>query len=154
MGSAIIELLLFSKEQYNLMGGAVNIALGPVLRIWHEYRIKGEEFHDHAELPSVSELEKAFMYSNMNDVIIGIERSTVFLPYDQMSLDVGAVAKGFAVQRVAESMRNKGYSSFLINAGGDIKAVGAKRDYANSAWNIGVANPGRRSELFRNTANC
>ena len=142
---AIIKLLLFGKEQYDLTGGAVNIALGPVLRIWHKYRTEGHRYPELARLPSVYALEEAFKHSSMNDVIIDMENSTVFLPHEQMSLDVGAVAKGFAVQRVAESMQDKGYDSFLINAGGDVKAVGMKRD--NTSWNVGIANPAGRNEL-------
>ncbi|MCL2874110.1 MAG: FAD:protein FMN transferase [Defluviitaleaceae bacterium] len=143
---AIIDLLVFAKEKYEIASGTVNIALGPVLTIWRSYREAGLRDPESARIPSVEQLQAAHEYSSICNVLIDEERRTVFLPYENMSLDVGSVAKGFAVQRVAEGLKAEGYDSFLINAGGDVKAVGTK--IRNTPWNIGVANPNLSGELI------
>ena len=55
----IIALLLFAKEQYFATGGVLNIAFGPVLKIWHDYRTKGILDPLAAEVPPRQLLEEA-----------------------------------------------------------------------------------------------
>jgi thiamine biosynthesis lipoprotein len=56
-----------------------------------------------------------------------------------MSLDVGAVAKGYAIEKVAVYLENKGISGYLLNVGGNVRAIGTRGD--GKAWNAGVENP-------------
>ena len=56
-----------------------------------------------------------------------------------MSLDVGAIAKGYAAEMIAESLREKGISGYLISIGGNVCAVGAKPD--GKQWTVGIEDP-------------
>ena len=137
---AIIDLLVFAKAAYRESGGVVNVALGSLLRIWHDYRTQGIASPQTASLPPAELLRAAMAHTNIRDVVIDQENRTVFLRDAQMSLDVGALAKGFAVERAMELAREDGFSSGLINGGGDIRITGSprsERDY----WVIGVRNP-------------
>lgn len=136
----IIDMLLFSKEIYDLSDGNVNICLGPVLKIWHNYRENGSHNPDSSELPPMEILNKAMENTDINDLIIDEENSTVFLSNENMSLDVGSTAKGYAVEQVALNARNKGHDRFALNVGGNIRTIGAK-DKKSTPWNIGIRNP-------------
>lgn len=142
----LISLLLFAKEQYYLTGGKLNIALGPVLRVWHEYRERALSDPLSAKVPSRKLLEEAAKHTDIEKVIIDEEASTVYLTDPEMSLDVGAVAKGYAVERTARYFEEQGISSLLISVGGNIRAIGGKPGKRGmEAWNIGIKNPDKES---------
>lgn len=133
----IIELIEFSRELYELTDGTVNVAFGSVLCIWHEYRTKGLENASAAELPPTDKLKAAAEHTDINDVII--DGNTVYFADRELLLDVGAVAKGFALQKVVETLKAEGVTSMLANVGGNICTIGSKPD--GSAWRVAVENP-------------
>mgnify|MGYP000870281818 CR=1 FL=1 len=137
----IIDLLEFSKAWHDKTGGTVNIAMGPVLSIWHEYREHGLNDPDDASLPPMERLLEAQKFCDIQKVIVDPDARTVFLPDKNMRIDVGAVAKGFAVEIVARELQEQGYSSFLISAGGNVKVVGEPLDNTRSKWGIGILDP-------------
>jgi thiamine biosynthesis lipoprotein len=137
----ITDLVKFSIKWHDKSPGACNIALGPVLELWHVARTKGLDFPDQAALPDMAELKKASLLCNLQDVIVDESAGTVFLEKIGMSLDVGAVAKGFACQIVADELKAAGYVSFVISGGGNIIAVGAPKDGIRAKWGIGIQNP-------------
>ena len=135
----IIEMLEFSKEMYTLTNGRVNIAMGSVLSIWHNYRQRGTNDPAKAELPDIKDLEAAAVHTDINDLVIDKENKTVFLIDDEMSLDVGAIAKGYAVEDVALWMKKQGMDGYVLNVGGNVRTVGTKPDGKN--WTVGIENP-------------
>lgn len=135
----IIDLLLYSKEMYSLTNGKINVAMGSVLSIWHIYRNWGLDDPANAELPPIEELEEAKKHTDFNKVEIDEENNTVFLSDPQMTLDVGAIAKGYAVERIAEYLINKGVTDFLINIGGNVRTIGMGKN--NEPWKVGIENP-------------
>ncbi len=135
----IIDLLLFSKEMYDKTHGTVNIAMGSVLKIWHNYRLDGLDNPSEAQLPPLEKLTQAAEHTDINDIIIDEESSTVFLADGEMSLDVGAVAKGYTVEKIAEYLEEKAVTSFIINVGGNIRTVGLNGE--NEPFRAGIENP-------------
>lgn len=136
----IIDLLLFSKEAYELTGGKVNIAFGAVLEIWHEYRTEGIDDPENAKLPPMDALEGMLKHTDMSKVIIDEENSTVYLEDPKMSLDVGAIAKGYATEMVSRVVYVNGLTSGMISVGGNVRTIGGKGDNGQP-WNVGVQNP-------------
>ena len=133
---AIIDLLLDCKEYYELTGGKVNVAMGSVLVLWHEARNDGLNDIVNAYLPDGNALEEAAKHRDISCVVIDEAASTVFLTDAEMRLDVGAVAKGWSVQRVAENAP----AGMLISVGGNVCATGPK-DENGTPWRVGVQNP-------------
>ena len=131
----IIEMLLLAREWHALSGGTVNIALGPVLRIWSDYRAKG------AGLPPMEALEKAALLTDIDDLIINEAAGTVFLSKPGMSLDVGSVAKAYAAQLAVKEAGAAGLRSALISAGGNIISLGKPLDGLRERWSIGIKDP-------------
>ncbi len=137
----IIDLILFSIEWSEKTGGKVNIALGPVLEIWHTYREEALFDPEAAELPPMELLVEASGYTDLDQVIVDSENRTVFLPDSGMSLDVGAVAKGYALELVALQVIEDGLESAIISAGGNIRMIGRPFDGERDRWGIGVQDP-------------
>ena len=135
----IIDLLRYAKEVYALTEGNTNVAMGSVLSIWHKYRSNGIKDPVKAELPPMDKLQLASAHTDINNVIIDEEKNTVLLADPEMSLDVGALAKGYAVERIALDLESKGISGYVLNVGGNIRALGSKAD--GSPWTVGIENP-------------
>lgn len=132
---AIIQLLLDCKTYYQLSGGKVNVAMGSVLRLWHKARTAALEDTENARLPDSEALRLAAEHTNIEAVIIDQAAGTVYLSDPKLSLDVGAIAKGWAVRQVAETAPE----GLLISVGGNVVATGPKAD--GTAWAVGIQNP-------------
>ena len=139
----IIDLLLLAKEADQFSGHRTDAMFGAVLQLWHGKREWGMEHPDEAVLPNEGELQDKAEHTGFQFLEINPERKTVRLTDPQASLDVGALAKGFATQRVCE-MLPEGY---LISAGGNVSATGPKPD--GSVWTVGIQDPdGNGSEYL------
>ncbi len=140
----IIALFEFCKEMYELTNGKTNFAMGSVLEIWHTYRERGNYDYLNAEVPAMELLEDAAKHCNIDDVIIDKENSTVFLADPEMSIDVGAIGKGYATERIAQELEKIGTENYTLNIGGNIRTIGNKAD--GNGWVAGIQNPDLTSE--------
>ncbi|HHU77392.1 MAG: FAD:protein FMN transferase [Caldicoprobacterales bacterium] len=138
---AIIDLILFSREWYAETGRKTNIAMGPVLEIWKRYFDDASYDPVNTDIPSLKELGAASMLVDLDRVIVDEEDHTVYLPDKGMSLDVGAVAKGFATELVARELKEAGFLSGIISPGGNIRTIGKPLDKTRQRWGIGIQDP-------------
>ena len=156
--SELLEILEFSKDMYKMTDGCLNIALGPVLKLWHDAREASLADPQKAYIPSDAELTEAGKHCNIDDLIINryssdgsdtglssfgdtekLYAGTVRFADSEMSIDLGAVAKGFAVEKIAQNLEAEGKSAILINAGGNVRTVGTKP--GGEKWSVAVQNP-------------
>jgi len=140
----IIDMLLYAKDMYEKTDGTVNIAMGSVLSLWHEYRTEGIDEPWVAKLPPMEKLLEAAEHTDINGLVIDEEVCTVTLTDPAMTLDVGAIAKGYAVEMVARSLEEQGVTGYVLNVGGNVRTVGAKGD--GEKWTVGIENPEEDSE--------
>ncbi|MGE5654488.1 MAG: FAD:protein FMN transferase [Bacillota bacterium] len=139
----IIDLIQFAKDWDKRSGNTTNIAMGSVLKIWHDYREVGKNDPDAAELPPLARLQKASQHTDINKVVVDTSNSTVYLADPEMSLDVGAVAKGYATEIVAQEIKAAGLQSGIISAGGNVRVLGKPLDGVRERWGIGVQDPSK-----------
>ncbi|MBQ9761798.1 MAG: FAD:protein FMN transferase [Oscillospiraceae bacterium] len=142
----IIELLLDCKDYYETTGGKVNVAMGSVLALWHEARSDALDNPFEAALPDMESLTEAKNHTDWNNIIIDSTASTVHITDPALRLDVGAIAKGWAVQRVAENAPR----GLLISVGGNVCATGPKDD-AGTPWVVGIRDPEGEAEDYLHT---
>lgn len=135
---ALLELCL--REQ-PATGGKVNVFLGGALELWHQYRAEGRA------LPPLEQLQAAAGHASAQSVRVDVQRGTVEITDPALSLDVGAVAKGFATEQVARLVESLGMTSYLINAGGNVRAGSAPED-GRANWRVGVDNPQKAGTLL------
>ena len=140
----IIDLLSYCKNVYELTSGKVNVAMGSVLSIWHNYRTRGIDDPETASLPTMEELKKAANHTDFSKILIDTENSTVYLSDKDMSLDVGAIAKGYATEQIAKELIEQGVENYTLNIGGNIRTIGTKAD--GSYWTAAITNPDTTSD--------
>lgn len=131
----ILSLLQFAQTAWTETGGRVNAAMGSVLALWHDAREQALEDPDRAALPDRSALEAAALHTDLSALELDLEAGTAFLTDPDMALDVGALAKGYAVEQVAAAAPDH----FLISVGGNVCATGPKPD--GTPWTVAVENP-------------
>ena len=135
----ILDLLEFSLKEYDLTGGGVHVGMGSVLSIWHDYREMALGESKFPMVPSMTELESAAKHMDIHDIHLNRQAGTVYLADPEMRLDVGAVAKGYTAQRLADTLREAGVTNALLSLGGNVVTIGSRGD--GKPWRVGVQNP-------------
>lgn len=141
--AAVLDLLQDCKDYSTAVGGVFNPAMGGVLKLWHNARENGINDPAHAYLPDALALEKAAQHQDPENILLDRELSTVTLLDPEMKLDVGGIAKGWAVQRVCE----KAPKGLLISVGGNVYATGPKTQ-SGTAWGVGIQNPSNSGDYL------
>ncbi|NLI53499.1 MAG: FAD:protein FMN transferase [Clostridiales bacterium] len=135
----ILDLVEYAKEMDALTGGRMNVAMGGVLAIWQSYRDAGLDDPDHAVLPPMEALQAAGEHTDIDAVVIDRAAGTLYLSDPETRLDVGAVAKGYAVEKAVEAMKAEGVSAMLLSVGGNVCSIGVRPD--GSGWKVAVRDP-------------
>lgn len=120
---------------YPATGGATNIAAGAVLALWHDARES-----DSPAPPADALIREALQHTRMEDLQLDAQTRTVSFTDPALRLDVGAVAKGYAVELAAQAAEARGLDSALLNIGGNLRAIGEKANNEGT-WTAGVENP-------------
>lgn len=129
----VIDLLTLGQEAYTLTGGKVNICLGAVLSLWHDYRTEG------VAVPADEALTAAAAHCDPSVLVIDREGGTVMLTDAEASLDVGAIAKGYVAAAVQSFAHENQIDSLLFDLGGHVLALGVRPNGA--PWQIGIRDP-------------
>ncbi len=138
----IIDLLLLAREADAFSGHRTDAMYGSVLSLWHEAREEGINDPENARLPDPEALERAAEHAGFDRIELDPETCTVTILDPEARLDVGALAKGYAVQRVSEELPE----GYLLSVGGNVAATGPKPD--GSAWSVGVQDPDAAGEKY------
>ena len=135
----IVDMLLYAKEMYYLTDGTVNVAMGSVLSLWHNYRSIGMDDPKNASLPPMEKLKDAALHMDIESIVIDEENCTVTITDPLTKLDVGAIAKGYATEQVARRLEEQGVTGYVLNVGGNVRTIGSKKD--DIPWTVGLENP-------------
>ena len=130
----LIELLLYMKELQPKLRSRVNVAMGAVLALWHDCREAG------TSVPAKDALLVRGEHCDLDDVIVDAENGTVFFADPLLRLDLGAIGKGWATERVAQWLLQSEMPSFIISAGGNVRCGEPPRD-GRAFWGVGVQDP-------------
>ena len=122
----ILSMLELAQKMYDTTNGKLNVAMGSVLNIWHNYReaALADDNDSNNQLPTQEELDAAAQHCDIANLIIDEDAKTVYLADPAMSLDVGSVGKGYAVEQAAQAAEARGLTSALVSVGGNIRAIG------------------------------
>ena len=134
----IVDMLKYAKEMYALTNGKLNVAMGSVLSLWHSYRTIGRDDPSEAALPPMDKLREAAKHTDISNLIIDEENLTVTITDPLMTLDVGAIAKGYATEQIALWLEKQNVNGFVLNIGGNVKTIGVKPN--GEKWTVGVEN--------------
>ena len=137
VSSDLLKVIQRGIHWGRLSNGAMDISIGPAILLW---RFNSES----PALPDPQKLINAASLIDYRD--ISIEGSSIGLKKLGMSLNLGAIGKGYAIDRAVDILKFSGIKSGLVNAGGDLMAFGSKK--GTKPWRIGLQHPRRPEEII------
>jgi thiamine biosynthesis lipoprotein len=128
-----------AKSYCNKYKGIFDISIGPLSDLWG--------FSEDREiiLPGDSTIKKLVKLVNYRDIDISESDTTLYLKKKGMSIDLGGIAKGYAIDRGSAVLKSMGITNFILNAGGDIYVSGTKDK--NTLWKVGIKHPRKTNDL-------
>jgi thiamine biosynthesis lipoprotein len=127
------EVLQRSVEFSKLTGGAFDITVGPLMDLFHTAEEK-------AVAPSEEQIADARLKVGFEKLKLDDQNKTVQFAVDGMRLDLGGIAKGYAVDKAIEAMQRGGAIGAMVDIGGDIRCFGAPPE-SREHWLIGLQDP-------------
>jgi thiamine biosynthesis lipoprotein len=133
-----MEVIKKAQEISKLSEGGFDITVGPLTELWRRAREKKIP-------PSPEEVKEKLDLVNFKNIEMNRE-GKVFSKKKGMALDLGGIAKGYAVDRGFDILRSLGYRNLIVNAGGDLRVGGTKN---NQPWSIGIQNPRESQKILK-----
>jgi thiamine biosynthesis lipoprotein len=130
--SLLEESVLLSK----LTKGSFDITIFPLWKIW---KFEGEN----SEVPGKGKIEKVLKFVNYENMML--KNGKISFARKEMGIDLGGIAKGYAVDAAVRVLKKKNINSAMVNAGGDIYVLGRKQ---GKPWRIGIRHPRREGEIL------
>ncbi len=134
-----VEMMKRAKAYCKKYDGVFDVTIGPLSDLW------GFSEEKNIVLPPAEEIKKLDKLVNYRDIDINENDSTVYLKKKGMSIDLGGIAKGYAIDRGSAVLKEKGITNFILNAGGDLYVSGTKD--ADTEWRVGIKHPRRTNDL-------
>lgn len=139
----LLEVLTLSKQLNEMTDGAFDASCGSLYDFWKGFIKEGNI----KEPPSKETMEGIIKNCGMDKIKINPKDSTVTLESEGLKVDLGAIAKGYMVDKAVMALKKKGINNALINAGGDIYCLGTNQ---KNSWRVGVKNPGAVEGIIEN----
>lgn len=137
MAEILKECLVVSKES----SGAFDITIGEVVRLWDIDSVAGGEESTAYQLPPLECIENTLANSGYEKLIL---QGNVLHPFGGMQLDLGAVGKGIALDRIQGYLEaEEEITGAVISVGGSILTYGEKED--GTPWRVGIVDPAETS---------
>lgn len=129
VSSELYDLIEFGLNWYNKSNKLLNINIGSLTKTWHDFRKTGV-------FPSDDAL------NNIDINPISFKNGQIL--NNNLSIDLGAIAKGYVTELVGDYLENNGINYYIINAGGNVKVGKSNKGY----FSIGIASPNETTDNF------
>ncbi|MDQ7794713.1 MAG: FAD:protein FMN transferase [bacterium] len=139
VGPEVMEVLALVEDMAAVTGGLFDVTVGPLLELWG---FGGET----ARVPGPAELARALDLVGGRLVELDRAGGRVRLARQGMVIDLGGVAKGYAIDRAARVLRDRGVDYGLVEVGGDIYLFGGRS--GDRPWRVGVEHPRHGGEML------
>ncbi|MFQ3573293.1 MAG: FAD:protein FMN transferase [Thermodesulfovibrionales bacterium] len=138
--NAGIKPVKVSKETFDLIQKAIkvseiteggfDITAGPLIKLW-DFKTK--------KIPTGQEIKNALSLVDYRAIVLNKADYTVFIKKKGMEINPGGIIKGYASEKIAGLLVEKGIKGGIVSIGGDIKTFGLKLD--NRGWMVGIQSP-------------
>ncbi len=126
----LAQVIQLGLDYSRLSGGAFDVTMGSVTELW-DFSSQ-EPF-----LPDQADIAQALTHAGWEKV--SVEGNTVLFSDPETKLDLGAIAKGYIADRMAEELQNRGVSSAILDLGGNLYCLGTKP--GGKSFQVGVQYP-------------
>lgn len=125
-----LSVLHAAQEMGGLTGGAFDITIRPLSKLWAAAA-------ENDAIPTEEEIQAVRQHVGFAKIEVG--RGAARKTVDGLEISLDAIAKGYAIDRALEAMKNRGVAAGLVDVGGDIRCFGVPLDAP--AWRCAVQNP-------------
>jgi len=134
----LFQVLKMSREFYQVTSGAFDVSVAPLALLW-------KQAIQEKALPADDDIAQARSCVGMDYVYLDDATRRVKLLKEGVQLDLGALAKGYAVDRAIARLKEAEISSVLVNAGGEVYCLG---DNASRPWQVAIRDPRQKDRVF------
>ncbi|TPV97119.1 MAG: FAD:protein FMN transferase [Myxococcales bacterium FL481] len=132
----LAEILLRARSVSQATHGRFDVTFHAVGRLW--------QFTHGNRPPLARDIAASIHLVDWRNVHVDPIRGTARLTQPGMQVGLGAIAKGYAVDRASQLLRHRGFGQHIVEAGGDTYVSGAK---GNQPWLVGIKSPGQKRTL-------
>ncbi len=128
------ELLSDAQKIYQLTNGNFDPTVAPLIELWGFGTAKQNK------IPTDTDIKNVLQHTGLHKIKLNNNNKTLLKKAPHITLNLSAIAKGYAVDCLKSLLEKEGYNNFVIEIGGEVYASGTKSD-TTSGWNIGIAAP-------------
>lgn len=132
VSAATFNLVEEAIHYGDLSNGGFDVTTGPLTNLW---RIG----YDDARKPSQEEIDQTLPKVDYTKIVLDEANQTVYLPSENMELDLGGIAKGFIADEIVKYFDDEGVTTAIIDLGGNVYVKGHRP--SGEEWTVGVQNP-------------
>ena len=121
-----------SIEFSNISNDTFDISVGPLIDLWSIGT-------DNAKVPNKEEIENILPLVDYSKILLNDENLSVKLSEENMKIDLGGIAKGYAADKIYDYLKSENIKSAIINLGGNILTLGSKNN--DQPFSIGIQDP-------------
>jgi len=131
---ATFHVVAAAIEMSEVSGGAFDATVAPLVELWNFGYTKGSD-----RIPTAAEISEARIGVGYQKIQVRQQPPALRKQDARVSVDLSAIAKGFAVDQIAEYLDQVGVAGFMVEIGGEVRTKGIKED--GTTWTIGVVSP-------------
>lgn len=140
VSSTTLGVIDNSLQIRDLSDGAFDVSVGPLVDLWgfgasENYALSASGFSK----PSVKAVAECKQYVGYNTIEVDHSQGVIRKAIPQAQLDLSGIAKGFAVDKVAECLDSHGLDHYLIEVGGELRSKGYRSK--NREWKVAIEKP-------------
>ena len=141
------QAVVVSTEVFRLISEAVRIADISHGKFDITFKSAGKLWDFRTQvIPTEKQLSDAVSAINYRHIELNPEQRSVFLKHTNTRIGLGGIAKGYAIDRAAQIIRQAGFDVFYINAGGDLYASSGQ--HGEKRWQVGIQHPDEAEQLI------
>lgn len=133
----LFELVALSKKISEQTDGAFDPAIGALVKLW------GIGF-ENERIPEQAEIEAALPFAVSDNIALNMQTKEIFLRSKNTKIDLGAIAKGYAADKIVMLLKKQGVHSAVLDFGGNVFVLG-KKFFTDEDWTVGIRNPARKN---------
>ncbi len=133
ISEALFEVINTAQYISDITDGAFDITVGPLVNLW------GFGPETRSAIPDDDEIELTLAGIGYEKLVLDETKSSITKKSELMYIDLSALAKGYAVDRIAKQLELLGIKDYLVDIGGELRANGSNKQ--GLAWQIGIEKP-------------
>ena len=136
---SLIDILKMTQQFHGLTGGVYDVTCLPLMQLYGFYQSQTENL----PYPSDRKIHEILSVIGQKQITLDEKSNRMGLAHAKAGIDLGSIGKGYAVDRAGDVLKSFGIKNALIDAGGNVLAMGAPHGDKNPAkgWRVAIRNP-------------